>query len=298
MATNEKKDINRCYKDITNRIVKKLVEGRIPWHERWCSPIHGKCNYVTRRPYGGVNLLILEDEGEYMTFNQCKNAGGNIRKGEHSHTIYQHYPVFKSKEDREEYNRLKEAGLDTSHIQQIWLLGYVNVFHLSQTEGLKSKNVTCEHESARKPVDIADYVIKQYLDANGLKVDEKPCDKCSLDSERRTLTIPSRRQFHTEEQWYNTLLREIARTALERADDNDEQDEKTHKKSVVQQELEAEIAACMVMSGVGLTIQESEKDTLAECSRWIDEFNRDFRLVVRASNGAAKAAERILQPII
>lgn len=293
----EKKDINRCYKEITAKIILKLSQGRIPWRERWCSPVNGKCNYVTRRPYGGVNLLLLEDEGEYMTYNQCRNAGGNVRKGEHAHTIYQHYPVFKTKEDREEYERLKAEGKDTSHIQQLWFLGQLPVFHLSQTEGLQTKITTVEHHEAKSPVDIADFVIKGFLGNNGLKVDEKPCDKCAYDDAKGVITIPSRKQFATEEQFYNTLFREMARTALA-GDDAARGEDVSAKKSEVQRELEVEMAACMVMSGVGLTIAESEKDTLAECSRWIDEFNRDFRLVVKASTGAQKAAERILQPII
>ncbi len=58
------------------------------------------------------------------------------------------------------------------------------------------------------------------------------------------------------------------------------------------------MAACMVMSGVGLAIKETEEDTMAECSKWTAALNKDFRLIVNASSKAQKIAECILKPIM
>ena len=291
---NSKKDINRAYKEVTCRIVMRLAEGDIPWRKRWCSPVSGKMNWKSRRRYGGVNLLLLEDEGEYMTFNQCREAGGHVRKGEKSHTIYQRFPVFRTKEAKEEYERRQKAGQDTSDIDMMWILSTCSVFHLSQTEGVKTKIEHIEHAEARTPTDMADFVIDEYKHTMRMNITEMETDACSWNDGERILTVPSRKQFGTEEQFYNTVFGQLAKIALQATDNDGARKEKPQ----VQRELEAEIASCMMMSGVGLAIPQTEQDTLAECSKWMLELNRDFRLIVRASTSAQKAAETILQPIL
>lgn len=296
--TKEKFDI---YKDVTRKIVMRLAEGDIPWHKRWCSPLKVKLNYKSRHKYTGVNLLLLQDDGEYLTYNQCRAEGGHVKEGEHGHTIYQHFPVVR-KEDEEEYKRLTKAGESTDHIKKIFVLRYLNVFHLSQTEGIKSKLESPEHQAAKAPVDMADFVIQEFSANTGVRVKEHPSDICTYDGGTNTVSIPSRTQFGTEEQWYNTLFSGLAKSVLakglEREGGAEGEDPKERKVSAVQEELESEIAACMVMSGVGLTIRETEEDTMAECSRWTAELNKDFRLIVNASAKAQKVAEYILRPIM
>lgn len=291
----EKKfDANKPYKDVTAKIIMKLSQGRIPWRERWCSPLKGKLNFVSRKNYGGVNMMLLEHEGEYLTFKQCSDNGGKVRKGEHSTTIYTRYPRFRNEEDRKEYRRLLKEGKSVDDIPVWWALGSCQVFHLSQTEGIESKIKAPGHKKAGRPVDIADYLIEKYSHKYGVTVSQKPVNACTTDDATRTITVPEKKQFATEEQWYNLVFREMARNASRH---KQEGEEKT-RKSKVQNELEKEIAASMVITSCGLAIDETRQDTLAECSRWIDEFNRDFRLIVRASSEAQSLAEKILEPIM
>ena len=67
------------YKIVTDRILAQLEKGVVPWRRPWqgSEPI----NYITRKPYRGINLLLL-DGGEYISFKQCKEKGGHVRKGE------------------------------------------------------------------------------------------------------------------------------------------------------------------------------------------------------------------------
>ena len=110
------------------------------------------------------------------------------------------------------------------------------------------------------------------------------------------MTLPSRTQFPHEEQWYATLFTEVAKNVFDRqmAQKSGEQ----RKENAVLDELTCEIASSMVMASVGLEIKQTQEDTLAECSRWAEALNKDFRMIVTAATRAQKVAERILQPII
>ena len=78
------------YQEITDRIIRKLEEGEIPWHKPWvCNGAkvdevlaqRVAFNRVTKRAYSLLNQLLLKKVGEYASFKQWKELGGNIRKG-------------------------------------------------------------------------------------------------------------------------------------------------------------------------------------------------------------------------
>jgi antirestriction protein ArdC len=71
------------YQSITDKIVKKLESGIIPWRKSWRSGIPR--NFASKRPYSGINFLSLLAEDHkspyYLTFLQCKERGGQILDG-------------------------------------------------------------------------------------------------------------------------------------------------------------------------------------------------------------------------
>ena len=94
--------MNKVNQYVTNNIVTKLqtaiAEGGVaPWQKPWANagtPV----NYVTGKPYRGINLLLLEEGGEYLTFNQIKdlqekNPSIHLRKGAKSSMVVFFKPV-------------------------------------------------------------------------------------------------------------------------------------------------------------------------------------------------------------
>src|SRR4051812_26630146 len=79
--------------DITARILGTMQNGQLPWRRPWRAiAAEGfPCNATTNRPYSGGNVMLLwlrqQAEGwptmRFLTFKQAKEAGGNVRKGEH-----------------------------------------------------------------------------------------------------------------------------------------------------------------------------------------------------------------------
>ena len=61
---------------VTDIIIQKLENGFIPWVKPWRG---GEAvNYVTQKPYTGINRLLL-DGGEYATYKQITERGGKIK---------------------------------------------------------------------------------------------------------------------------------------------------------------------------------------------------------------------------
>src|SRR5690348_16102277 len=83
-ATGGRKNM---YDVINNMIMEKLQNGKAPWKQAW-NDFGPARNYVSKRPYRGINSLILNNtEFEYplfLTFFQVKELGGSIRKGSRS----------------------------------------------------------------------------------------------------------------------------------------------------------------------------------------------------------------------
>ena len=84
-------------------------------------------NYMTRRPYSGVNQLLLPT-GEYLTWNQIQNIGGHVKKGTKSYIVVYCAPAKKTVEqyDNDEIE-IKESKA---------VLKYYRVFNADDVEGL------------------------------------------------------------------------------------------------------------------------------------------------------------------
>ena len=64
----------KIYDMITNRMIQLLEKGVVPWRRPW--RVGAAVNWKTQKPYRGINTLLLEP-GEYASFKQVSEAGGN-----------------------------------------------------------------------------------------------------------------------------------------------------------------------------------------------------------------------------
>src|SRR5271156_3557193 len=100
MSTIEHSSTNQrdVYARVTDAIINSIEQGvgtwRMPWHTsgRYAfSPI----NATSRKPYRGINTVCLwaaaeakgYDSGEWATYAQWQERGGQVRKGEKSTTV-------------------------------------------------------------------------------------------------------------------------------------------------------------------------------------------------------------------
>jgi len=268
------------YKMITDKILAQLEAGVIPWKKCWqgSEPI----NYVTRKPYNGVNLLLLPYGGEWLTFKQTKDKGGHVRKGERGSMI-----VF--------YKQLESVDEDTGKVKKYPMLRYSTVFHISQVDGIESK-LEAVQDNDIEPIQAAENTFNDYVARSGVKVQfVKGSNSAHYSPTSDQITMPMIEQFTTAEEYYSVLFHESAHSTghssrLNRLTESAAFGSNSYSK----EELTAEIAACMTLSKIGIEVQEVFENSVAYIKGWSKKLKEDKKFIVQASSQAQKATNLIL----
>ena len=101
------------YAEITNRMISEMEQGIIPWKKPWMAS-GAAISHTTGKAYSLLNQMLLGRAGEWLTFKQCNEEGGFVRKGEKSRMVV--FWKWIDKEDEE-----------TGEITQVPYLRYYNV---------------------------------------------------------------------------------------------------------------------------------------------------------------------------
>ena len=118
-------DKKKIYSQIEAKIVRKLLEGTVPWKKKWAAGL--PANYLTKKVYSGINFLSLLGNDYpspyYLSFLQCKEMDGRVLKGSSGHLI-----VFWK---LRKIDAKDESGEEET--KEIPIIRATNVFNLSQT---------------------------------------------------------------------------------------------------------------------------------------------------------------------
>jgi antirestriction protein ArdC len=127
------------YTRVTDTLLAALEAGTRPWMQPWnAEHAAGKISRPLRhngQPYAGINVLMLWMEATakgytapiWMTYNQAKELGAQVRKGEHGSLV-----VYANTFTKTETN--KETGEDEE--KEIPFMKGYTVFNVEQIEGL------------------------------------------------------------------------------------------------------------------------------------------------------------------
>ena len=277
--------MNKVYEIVTQKIIDKLNEGIIPWEKPWI----GLRNYVTKREYHGINILLLSmdkhQSSEFITFRQVRNLKESINKGSRADMVifFRRYEV----EARDKDGNLEideETGEPKKEPR--FALRYYNVFNLDQTtiplpdygDGKQSKE--CEDILLNMP--------------NPPTIEEGG-NRAAYNLKLDILKIPSKREFKDMEKYYSSKFHELIHstgheTRLNRKDSsgNGFGSEKYSK-----EELVAEIGASFLCALCGIE-NKTINNSAAYIQGWLKRLNNDSTLIISASAQAQKAVDYIL----
>jgi len=274
--------MSAVYQYVTDRIVKELEEGKIPWRKTWVSDsgVNFPVNWESRRPYSGVNLLLL-DPGEYLTFNQIEKAGGKIRKGEKG-KIAVFWKLLDAKGTKKGTGEKKEPENHEDE-KKIPFLRYYNVWEVSQVDGIERK-ADKEKKPIRKAEDIA---------SNWNHPRIQPGDRACYFPGEDLILCPQMKQFETRADYYATLYHEMIHSTGHPSRLDRKLRRQENLNSYGREELVAEVGGSFLCAEAGI-LQPTLENAAAYCRSWLQTIQGDSKLIVWAAGAAQKAAEWIL----
>ena len=273
-----------AYDRVTERMLELLENGVCPWRRPWNRVGGRPRNFVSDRPYSGVNWFLLEamafDLPWFMTFNQVKAKGGKIIKGSKGIPV-----VYWGTFERE--NKEGDGEGETRKIP--FLKAYV-VFNACHVEGVKFPELPEVEPLDFSPIDAAERVIEGWKD--GPEIVHGYRHACYIPATDE-IQLPPKSRFSSCQEYYATLFHEFGHScgAKHRLDRNLEGT--IGDADYSREELIAEMTSAFLCAHCGIDNSVIE-NSAAYLQGWISALKGDSKLVVTAASHAQKAANLIL----
>ena len=302
---------NAAFNVVNEQVLSGLKNEGLKWFKPWRLPngsIYSPCNWVTGRAYNGINALLLSataraegyTSGEWATYKQISENGGNVLKGSKGTGIVYWVQSFKNKETSAFYpteKALNKAGFKRTDevIETIWSLRYFKIFNLDQTEGLESKKPVNSEPVEVQPIPQADDIYNNYPSAPKLK---HGGNEAFYSPAFDKVQMPEAKYFVDVDSYYKTLFHELihstgheSRLKREGVVKHEGFGSETYSK----EELVAEIGAWYLAGLCNLDPKDGAFNSQAYINGWVKHLENKEKEVVYAMGQAQKAVAHILE---
>ena len=292
-----KTDRTDVYTRVTDRIIAELEKGVRPWLKPWnAEHAAGRITRPLRaggEPYKGINVLMLWMSAQaqgfaapiWMTFNQAKDLGANVKKGaKGSLVVYaNHVTKAETGDDGEESER------------DVYFMKGYTVFNVEQVEGLPAHF----HATAAPQLDPV-----QRIEAADLFFANTGADvrhggnRAYYAGEPDTIQMPPFEAFRDAESYCATLAHELTHWTKHPTRLARDFGRKTFgDDGYAREELVAEIGSAFLACDLGVT-PEPREDHAAYLDHWLKVLKEDKRAIFQAAAHAQKAVDYLygLQP--
>jgi len=284
MKTESAKTRNTVARIVTDKIVEALRAGTMPWRKEYgaTKARYGTSmphNAATGRAYSGINVFLLsmaglafDNDPRWITYNQAKAAGGNVKAGEKSPCIV----TYMGQATKEQDN-----GTDKT----FRFLKFFSVFHVSQCENLDPAKLSkLLPESERKLPENA----AELIDALGARVlhgHAMPCYSPALDH----IEMPDAESFTSEAAHFATLTHELTHWTGAGHRCKRDQSGRFGSKEYAFEELVAELGSAILCAEYGIDNVDSR--SAAYIGSWLEKLEKDEKFIFDAMRLAKKALD-------
>jgi len=267
------------YATVTNSIIAELEKGAIPWVKPWKADSSADKNFISQKPYQGINRLLLGmgsmakgyTNPAWATFKQWQESGANVKAGEKATHIVFFKPVKTTD---------KVTGKDSGYCV---IKGYA-VFNVEQTDMKIVPSVI--PESAFNPMpDCEARIVK-----TGASISHGGDAAFYMPSHDR-IQLPNKGAFTSEANYYATAFHELshwtgAKHRLDRALDKG----RYGNPAYAFEELVAEISAAYLCADYKI---QGELRHAGYIQSWLKACKDDSKAIFKAAALAQKAADYI-----
>ena len=288
--TAEKFDV---YSHVTSQIIAQIEAGTPPWRKPWTGGGGGVSlpERFNGEAYRGINILMLwatamakdYSSARWMTFNQAKQLGGHVRKGEKSATVVKYGTVEREDENGEE--------------RQIPYAKAYRVFNADQIDGLPEQFYARPAAPAAPAQRIAH--ADAFFATTGAII-RHGGDKAFFAPSLDLIQMPPFESFRDPESYYATLAHETVHWAgAEHRLNRDLSRYHSDRSERAREELIADLGACFVSADLGIVPElEPRADHASYLASWLDVLSNDKRFIFSAAAHAQRAVAYLhgLQP--
>jgi antirestriction protein ArdC len=282
------------YEIITDKVITKLQAGIIPWRRPWTQDGSAPVNFISKKPYRGANVFLLGMNDYptqyYLTYKQARDKGGNVRKGEHGHTVifWKFFRDGKAAEDGSEDTTGPRGGELHKHIP---MLRYYTVFNIAQCDGIEAPAVNAGPEI--DPIAACDQIVAGMptppeIRHGVARAYYRPADD--------VVNMPQKTTFRNAPMYYATLFHELTHSTGHETRCNRAGITETAghgSTSYAKEELVAEMGAAF-LCGHAHIIDDTLENTAAYIQGWVSRFREQPKMIIHAAAAAQKAADFIL----
>lgn len=275
--------MHKAYEVITNRIIKLLEEGVVPWRRPWTGQELLPRNLVSGKEYRGVNVFMLASamyaSPWWLTFKQAKERGGHVKKNEKGMPcIY--------------WNWIERTDKTSDEVKKIPFAKYYTVFNVFQCENIpypENADVRADYS----PIDECEGIVANMQSPPSIRNGKnRACYYPSPD----VIEIPEQNHFSTDEDYYSTLFHELIHSTghenrLNRQGITEPIAFGSH--TYGKEELVAEMGASFLCGQAGIENKVIE-NSASYISGWLSRLKSDQKLVVQAASQSQKAADYVL----
>jgi antirestriction protein ArdC len=273
---------------VTEKIVAALKSGQTPpWRRPWSSQGPALPTNISGRRYNGVNVILLmlaAMERNYPvnlwgTYNQFRNANGQVRKGSKGVTVILWKPVVRKK--------LKANGDEKESTFPV--MRTFTVFNVAQVDGypLPKPQTT--------PTEFQDYApAEEAIQATEADIRYQG-NRAAYSPDGDFIVMPPKTAFEKPHEFYGVVLHELCHwTGHKSRLDRLNKFARFGSESYAVEELTAELGSAMLSA----SLQVPQSDDLSNCqaylASWIKVLESDHTAVFGASTQASLACDHIL----
>jgi len=280
------------YQRITDQIVAQLEKGVAPWQRTWATIGGGlPMNVVSRKPYRGINTLLLWSAAEehgyqsplWATYRQWDALGGHVNRGEHGTKII-YWNVTRQ-------TVLNENTGEDEEQRRFFCREYT-VFSLDQCGG---EALNRFRAPVRQPRDFIDFEpAEKAIAATGAEI-RHGGNRAYFDTRGDYVQLPVKAAFDAEAAYYATALHELAHwTGHESRLNRIDKLARFGDRSYSAEELVAELAGAFLTAALGVPNERTLDNAAAYLGNWLEVLRSDNRAIFTAATAASAAADFVL----
>lgn len=304
---NYQETIKSVRDDMAALILDSIEKNPTSWERGWTAvdettPINGSTN----RAYNGFNSLYLYfvaqkygyKDSRWVTFNQAKELGASVKKGEKSSPVlfYQLY----DKNAKKEFNSLTVRDMSDDEKKQYVqenvrrVLKYSTVFNAEQCDRFPERKADLpkmsEEERAHQNA-----MIEKIIENSAAPVYYDGGNRAYYSPGTDSIHLPEVNAFHSMQDYYATALHEIAHSTGHESRLN-RIGTYGSKESYAVEELRAELASIFMQKELGITLEGKHfENHAAYLNSWLNAVRSDKCLFFDAVHDAEKISDYIAE---